>query len=136
MATPAKFSVADRKKPTPWDGLVVAAVLLLAFFCALLLQPARADAPGTVTICQGDQTVYTCDLAKLTEAVSLPVDGPYPLLVTLSPDSVRVSEHSCPDGDCARTVLEAGASGQLICLPNQTIIQLDCGPFSFDAVTG
>lgn len=63
--------------------------------------------------------------------------GDYPLTVTLSPGGAAVTAHTCPGGDCARASLTAGKPGQLICLPNHTIITLG-GRSSeiFDAVTG
>lgn len=136
MATPSRPSAAERRRPTLWDGLVILAVLALAAVWALAARPSTGG-QSSVTILRGTETVYTCDLSRLTEPVEVRVEGPYPLTVTLSPDGAEVTEYTCPDGDCAAGRLRTGKAGQLICLPNRTIIRLECGtlPF-FDAVTG
>ena len=130
-------SAVDHRRPTRWDSAVAAVVVILAAALALVLYlPKQRGDAGTVTIQQGGSVVGTYDLSQLQEPVTVTVDGPYPLTLTLSRDGVQVTEHSCPDGDCARMNLTAGTPGQIVCLPNRTVVILKAGTsLSYDAVT-
>ena len=130
-------SAVDHRRPTRWDGLAAAVVAILAIALAFALYlPKQSGKAGTVTIQQGGSILDTYDLSRLQEPVTVTVDGPYPLTLTLSRDGVQVTEHSCPDGDCARMSLTAGTPGQIVCLPNRTVVTLKAGTSpSYDAVT-
>ena len=132
-----RSSAADHRRPTRWDGLAAAVVAILAIALAFALYlPKQSGKAGTVTIQQGGSILDTYDLSRLQEPVTVTVDGPYPLTLTLSRDGVQVTEHSCPDGDCARMNLTAGTPGQIVCLPNRTVVILKAGTSpSYDAVT-
>ena len=132
-----RSSAADHRRPTRWDGLAAAVVAILAVALALVLYlPKQSGNAGTVTIQQGGSVVDTYDLSRLREPLTVTVDGPCPLTLLLSADGVQVTEHSCPDGDCARMVLKSGTPGQIVCLPNRTVITLATKATpSYDAVT-
>ena len=131
-----KPSAADRRSPTRWDGAVILSVLILAASLFLLIYPHSGQGADLVTIQQGGHVTGTFYLSTLKEPLSVTVNGPYPLTVQLSSSGVVITQHQCPGGDCARTSLKAGQPGQIICLPNQTIITLSShGSPLYDAVT-
>ncbi|MCI8594384.1 MAG: hypothetical protein HFF09_03895 [Oscillospiraceae bacterium] len=137
MVTPLRPSAADRRRPTPWDALAAVLVLALAAVLALALFRPPHNSGTVLTITQDGAEVAQYDLSALDGPLDVEVLGDYPLTVTLSPGGAAVTAHTCPGGDCARASLTAGKPGQLICLPNHTIITLG-GRSSeiFDAVTG
>lgn len=136
MAIPARRSIADRRPSLLWDGLVVLLVLLAALLVWRLALPSSRGGHFSVSI-QSDQLCQNYDQDMLSTPITLTVPGPYPLTVRLSQTGVSVIDHACPDGDCARVTLTPERPGQIICLPNRTLIRLSTHEAPpFDAVTG
>ncbi len=132
-----KRSAAEHRSPTRWDGLLAAGLAACALLLGVFLyRPGTAGATDTVTISQDGAQLGTYRLSQFTEPAAVEVDGPFPLTVQLSAQGAKVIRHTCPNGDCAKRALTAGTPGQLVCLPNRTVITLsgDATP-EYDAVT-
>ena len=132
-----KRSAAEHRKPTRWDAVLAAGIIICALLLGFFLyRPGNGSTADTVTISQDGALLGTYRLSRFMEPVAVEVDGPYPLTVQLSAQGAKVIRYTCPNGDCAKSSLTAGTPGQLICLPNRTIITLtsDTTP-EYDAVT-
>ena len=80
--------------------------------------------------------VQTVRLDRLTEELTVPVEGTYHLTVTLDKTGVRVSESDCPGRDCVHTGVITRAGQSIVCLPEQVVVQLSGGGSGPDAVLG
>lgn len=84
-------------RPTWWDGLAAAIVAALAIFTAAWYYGGLArSGPLTAAIVHRGQVVQTVELDRLTEEMTVTVEGTYHLTVTLDKTGVRVSESDCP----------------------------------------
>ena len=109
-------------RPTWWDGLAAAIVAALAIFTAAWYYGGLArSGPLTAAIVHRGQVVQTVELDRLTEEMTVTVEGDYHLTILLDRDGVRVAESDCPGQDCvthrhhhpggAEHCLPAGAGG-------------------------
>lgn len=126
-----------KTRPTPWDALVVAAVLLLAALVAVLFYGShrRANGPLQCVVSVGGQVVQTTPLSAFAGEHTYSHNG-YTLTIHASSHQVEILHSDCPGQDC----VHAGAiyrSGQsLICLPAQVVIHLEGGEDGPDAIVG
>lgn len=141
MATPTRLSVADRRRPTLWDGLVVLCVVALAAALALAFLPRQSLSDVTAVVTLDGTTIavlplYAPDAGE--ESSYYTIDGiPYPLVLEYKIGAVRVAEAECPGKDCVHTGWINNVGEQIICLPNRLIITITGeDAASFDAVTG
>lgn len=95
-------------RPTWWDGLAAAIVAALA-------------------IVHRGQVVQTVELDRLTEEMTVTVEGDYHLTILLDRDGVRVAESDCPGQDCVHTGTITRAGQSIVCLPEQVVVQLTGG---------
>ena len=124
-------------RPTWWDGLAAAIVAALAIFTAVWYYGGlESSGPLTATILHRGQVVQTVRLDRLTEELTVPVEGTYHLTVTLDKTGVRVSESDCPGQDCVHTGTITRAGQSIVCLPEQVVVQLSGGSSGPDAVLG
>ena len=131
-----RLRAADRLRPTPWDALVVACVLLAAAALVFALRPRAGDRLIAEVSLDG-VVVARYELDRLREPETLEVEAPYPLAVEVEPGRVRVARSACPGGDCLHTGWADRAGDRIICLPNRLIITLsgEDAP-AFDAISG
>lgn len=124
-------------RPTWWDGAVAALVAALAVLSAVWYYGGlESSGPLTATILHRGQVVRTIRLDRLTEELTVPVEGTYHLTVTLDKAGVRVSESDCPGQDCVHTGTITRAGQSIVCLPEQVVVQLSGGGSGPDAVLG
>ena len=100
-------------RPTWWDGLAAAIVAALAIFTAAWYYGGLArSGPLTAAIVHRGQVVQTVELDRLTEEMTVTVEGDYHLTILLDRDGVRVAESDCPGQDCVHTgtITRAGRS--------------------------
>ena len=116
-------------KPTPWDALVVLAVIVLGVVIALTVYGGKG-ANGTLTcvITDHGQEVQRIDMSTLDDAQYIEVNGDYHLTVKLSPDGVEVTDSDCPHQDCVHTAPIARVGQSIVCLPAQIVITLEGAP--------
>ena len=89
-------------RPTWWDGLAAAIVAALAIFTAAWYYGGLArSGPLTAAIVHRGQVVQTVELDRLTEEMTVTVEGDYHLTILLDRDGVRVAESDCPGQDRA-----------------------------------
>jgi len=126
-------------RPTRWDALVAAAILLLAAACAAVFWRDRLSGDPT-----GLTAVVTIDGQEADRVALWPLREPerrsytgqgFTLTVEFSPDGVRVAEADCPNLDCVHTGQVSGAGRSVVCLPARIAIQLT-GDGGVDAVLG
>lgn len=129
------MKTAKKQKPV-WGDALVALVILAVAGLLLFTAPSRGGSELTALVTVNGETVWTCPLKDLAEPLSYTVDGAYPLTLEVSEDGVRVTDTSCPGGDCRHTGLISGAGQQIVCLPNRTVVALNGDDPSYDAVTG
>lgn len=126
---------ARKQKPSWGDALVALIILVVAGLLLFSLSP-QSEGELTVFVTVNGETVWACPLKDLTEPVVYTVDGEYPLTLEVSEGGVWVVETSCPGEDCRHTGLISGAGQQIVCLPNRTVVALNGGNPSYDAVIG
>lgn len=115
-------------RPTWWDGAVAALVAALAVLSAVWYYGGLArSGPLTAAIVHRGQVVQTVELDRLTEEMTVLVEGTYHLTVTLNKTGVRVSESDCPGQDCVHTGTITRAGQSIVCLPEQVVVQLSGG---------
>lgn len=126
MATPARSSGADRLRPTPGDLILIALVSAAAVALLFALRP-QGNGDSLTAVVSLDGTVAAeYALADYDQPTLVSVEGaPYPIVLELSPDGVRVAESHCPGEDCLRTGAIHTAGQQIICLPNKLIVSLE-----------
>lgn len=131
-------------KPTPWDGLVVLAVVLLAAGCLLALHRGAGQEAGELTavvtidgreadrFAPGDllesprtyaHNGYTLEVAAALEGEASPLSAQKSGGVP----GLRVVRADCPTQDCVRTGTIARSGQSIICLPARIIIRLEGG---------
>ena len=124
-------------RPTWWDGAVAALVAALAVLSAVWYYGGlESSGPLTATILHRGQVVQTVRLDRLTEELTVLVEGDYHLTVTLNKTGVRVCESDCPGQDCLHTGTITRAGQSIVCLPEQVVVQLSGGGSGPDAVLG
>lgn len=119
--------------PRRGDGgaiLLVAGLALLLFF--LLLPHRAAGAAEAVQIRREGVLLRTL---SLKEDGVYPIDGPYPLEVTVAGGRVAVTASRCPNGDCRRRGWIDKAGESIHCLPGRIELRL-VGVGGVDAVSG
>lgn len=115
-------------RPTWWDGAVAALVAALAVLSAVWYYGGlESSGPLTATILHRGQVVQTVRLDRLTEELTVLVEGTYHLTVTLDKTGVRVAESDCPGQDCVHTGTITRAGQSIVCLPEQVVVQLSGG---------
>lgn len=135
-----KRRAATGLRPTPWDGLVILAVVLFAALLFFVLLPHESSDRLTAVVTLDGETVATIDLSQIdpdvTKTLSIS-DCPYPFTLEYKAGAIRVLESECPGQDCVRTGWIDAAGEQIICLPNKLIVSLvgenSDGP---DAISG
>ena len=75
-------------------------------------------------------------LDRLTEEMTVTVEGDYHLTILLDRNGVRVAESDCPGRDCVHTGVITRAGQSIVCLPEQVVVQLSGGGSGPDAVLG
>lgn len=124
-------------RPTWWDGAVAALVAALAVLSAVWYYGGlESSGPLTATILHRGQVVQTVRLARLTEEMTVTVEGDYHLTILLDRNGVRVAESDCPGRDCVHTGVITRAGQSIVCLPEQVVVQLSGGGSGPDAVLG
>ena len=124
-------------RPTWWDGAVAALVAALAVLSAVWYYGGlESSGPLTATILHRGQVVQTVRLDRLTEELTVLVEGDYHLTVTLNKTGVRVCESDCPHQECLHTGTITRAGQSIVCLPEQVVVQLSGGGSGPDAVLG
>lgn len=115
-------------RPTWWDGAVAALMAALAVLSAVWYYGGlESSGPLTATILHRGQVVQTVRLDRLTEELTVLVEGTYHLTVTLDKTGVRVAESDCPGQDCVHTGTITRAGQSIVCLPEQVVVQLSGG---------
>ena len=124
-------------RPTGWDGAVAAVVAALAVLSAVWYYGGlESFGPLTATILHRGQVVQTVRLDRLTEEMTVTVEGDYHLTILLDRNGVRVAESDCPGRDCVHTGVITRAGQSIVCLPEQVVVQLSGGGSGPDAVLG
>lgn len=124
-------------RPTWWDGAVAALVAALAVLSAVWYYGGlESSGPLTATILHRGQVVQTVRLDRLTEELTVLVEGDYHLTILLDRNGVRVVESDCPGQDCVHTGTITRAGQSIVCLPEQVVVQLSGGGSGPDAVLG
>lgn len=119
-------------QPSPWDGVIVALVLLLAAACALpgRLQ-AEDDGALTVVVSADGEELERIPLTAFPDAPRAFSANGYTLYLTLDaetyPDKpgVRVTDSDCPTQDCVHTGVITRSGQSIVCLPAHLIITLE-----------
>lgn len=148
------MSRSPKLRPSPWDALVVLAVIALAALC--LFFAGGGDESGELTVVvsiDGQEAdrfapqalleaprTYTGNGHTLTVALAVDYEHPYSSALPPSGESgVRVIAADCPTQDCVRTGIISRSGQSIVCLPARIIVQLTGGePDSggVDAVIG
>ncbi len=121
-----KHAPLPKLRPTIWDGLVAALVLVLAVGTAVLFYGNLDHGDQlTAVITHRGETVENVVLASLQEEKIIHIDGQYHLTIALHPDGVQVTQSDCPGQDCLHTGTIRRGGQSIICLPEQVVIRLE-----------
>ena len=122
-------------KPTKYDALVVAAVLLLAAAFGARYWFAPADG-GTLTAVVSVDGVVVERLSFDNTEREYQNNG-YTVHVVATPDGVRVDRADCPTQDCVHTGAIDKAGQSIVCLPARIVITLEgAADAGYDAIAG
>ena len=111
----------------PGDAVLILAVLAAAVLLFFLYLPGDSSAAVRIVSDSGVQTV----LLDGTESYTVSSGG-YSLTVSVENGFVRVTESSCPGGDCMRTGAISRAGQSIVCLPGRVVVKI-IGEESADA---
>ena len=126
-----------KTRPTPWDALVVAAVVLLAALVAILFYGPKAHAEGPLTcvVSVGGQVADSVPLASFAGEHTYSNNG-YTVTIRVSEGQVEVLHSDCPGQDCVHAGAINRAGQSLICLPAQVVIHLEGSGDGPDVIVG
>ena len=126
-----------KTRPTPWDALVAAAVVLLGVLVAVLFYGPKANAEGSLTcvVNVGGQVVDSAPLASFAGEHTYSHNG-YTLTIRVSGRQVEVLHSDCPGQDCVHAGAIRRAGQSLVCLPAQVVIHLERSGDGPDAIVG
>lgn len=129
----------EAPRPTRWDALAAAVILLLAaaVTAALRAGPASAGADHLTAVVSVDgREADRVALWTLRRPETRTYTGQgYILKVEFASGGVRVAEADCPNLDCVRTGQVSGPGRSVVCLPARITVQLT-GDGGVDAVPG
>ena len=116
-----KTKSAVRLRPSPWDALVVIAVLALAL---ALLFPLLPKGSGGEILCTVSQNGETLDSFPLRETGSQEtrVYGDY--TVVFNAGRVHIESAPCANQDCVHTGWISRAGQSIVCLPGRFVVEL------------
>lgn len=123
-------------RPTPWDALVVLAVLALAAAVVVAFYGGKAGGRLTAVVTDHGTQVARVALDTLSAPKTIEVEGDYPLTVAVTGDGVYVSHADCPTQDCVHTGVITRAGQSIVCLPAQVVIHLEGGGDAPDVIVG
>ena len=122
-------------KPTKYDALVAAAVLLLAVALGARYWFAPADAGALTAVVLADGVEV--ERLTLADAERDYTNNGYTVHVAVTPDGVRVDHADCPTQDCVRTGVIFRAGQSIVCQPARVVITIvGGGDAGYDAVAG
>lgn len=133
MATPMKKS--PERKPTKYDALVAAAVLLLAVALGARywFAPAQDAALTAVVSIDGVEV----ERLAFDDTEREYQNNGYTVHVTVTPDGVRVDHADCPTQDCVHTGTISRAGQSIVCLPARVAITLaGAADAGYDVIAG
>lgn len=108
-------------RPTFFDGLVAAAVAVLAIAVAVVYYGALGgEATGYVITCGGQEVAR----GSLYDEREITVEGDCRLTVTVSGGTVAVTHADCPTQDCVRTGAVSRPGQSIVCLPGQVVVKI------------
>jgi len=107
-----------------YTAVVTAAVLVL------ISGSGNQNTPRRVVVSVDGSIVYESTLPR-RETVTLDA-LPYPCTLVLDGTQVSITDVTCPEKSCRRTLSRSGDSA--VCLPNRMIVQVEGGSNSLDAV--
>lgn len=126
-----------KRKPTFWDALVAAAVLLLALAAFLLFYGGRSGGELTAVITVDGAEYGRYVLSSIDGELDVSPDGlAYPLTLSLTPEGVWVAQSDCPTQDCVHTGKITRSGESIVCLPNRLTVSLTGGSGGIDAAIG
>ena len=125
-------------RPTRWDALVAAVILLLAGVCAFALRPAGSGGARTAAVSVDGTEIDRVALDRLSGTEQRTYEaGGYTLTVEFSPEGAAVVESDCPTQDCVHTGLIYDTGRSIVCLPARLTVRLTGGGGGgVDAVVG
>lgn len=119
-------------RPTPWDGIVAAAVVLLAAACVFSAQTLSNGTDAlTVVISTDGQVTERVPLADFPDQPQILSANGYTLYLSRDPAAdadaagVRVTASDCPTQDCVHTGTITRSGQSIVCLPARVIITLE-----------
>ena len=111
-----------RLRPSPWDALVVAAILALTALLFLLFLP-KKDA-GDTTLCtisqNGQQLAEFC--LEDAPADNKMIFGAY--ILETEPGRIRINNAPCTNQDCVHTGWIDQPGQSIVCLPGRFVVEL------------
>ncbi len=122
-------------KPTGWDALVAAAVLLLALALGarFSLSGAQSGARCAVVSVEGVEV----ERLPFADAEREYQNNGYTVHVRVTPDGVRVDRADCPTQDCVRTGTVSRPGQSIVCLPARIVVTVaGAADEGVDAVAG
>ena len=126
-----------RLRPSPWDALVIAAVLAAAAALVFLLLPKSSPADALVcTVSQDGQVLDTVDIT-VGMADQARTYGEY--VVEFNHGNIRVTSAPCANQDCVRTGWISRGGQSIVCLPGRFVVELSAAEAAdqpFDVVVG
>ncbi|GAA2902872.1 NusG domain II-containing protein [Enterococcus pseudoavium] len=112
----------------PWDGIIVALLILLSFAPLVIFSLNRANTPSQQAVLSVDgHEIKTFDLSDKTKAAYTykyqEADGHYNL-IEVKGDRIRIKEANCGDQICVRRGWIDQSGETIVCLPHKLLIEI------------
>lgn len=125
-------------KPTRWDALVVAAVVLLALALGArpFLQARQSSALTVLVSIDGTEVERTALDSYCAAGTHTYESRGYTLTVQAADGRVCVAESDCPNQDCVHTGAISRAGQSIVCLPGRVAVTLVGTADDYDLIVG
>ncbi|SMC71811.1 NusG domain II-containing protein [Papillibacter cinnamivorans] len=125
-------------RPTRWDVVLAAAILLAAAVTGYLLYGNTGKSESlTAVVTRNGEEIARIPLDELEEPMELSVEGEYTNIIRAERGRVCIIDSTCPGRDCVHQGWISRPGQHLICLPNHVTVTIEGSSSSgVDAVSG
>ena len=125
----------ERKYFTAFDILIIVAVVVVSVV-TFITQFSRNDSELLCVVKVEGEVVHSVSLSEVNEPLSVQIDGEYPLSVSITDNSVKIVDATCPDKLCEHSKEITRCGQSIVCLPAKVSVSLqsESQQNEFDAV--
>ena len=126
---------AVKYRPTPWDALVVAAVVALGILVSVFVYGPGTSQPLTCVVTVDGQVADRAPLADF-EGIHTYTGSGHTLTLSVDDGQVQILDSDCPGQDCVHSGPITRAGQSIVCLPARIVVHLESDDRGPDLVIG